>query len=756
MPDFCAAYGCSNRRSLKTRARGITFHLFPKTGKMRRQWELALRRDGFVASDRTLLCSEHFRGEDFDRTGQNVRLKDGVVPSIFNFPSHLQRLVATRSTTTSRRAEDNLPVDLSQDVPLIMCESHMENSVCAATRSIIDTVIHAAVELSFSTDKPCVFEPGPQRTKVAMAEEATRKISSIFYHLLKREIEALETKVELLESQLKTTMENYEGAKQWRENVLSGSPVLFEQTGLVYTLKPLGKLISPSDYISDRTPEPAAAPQMQSTEKADTTVGAVSRKMYKAQNKEPAANKTRKSFKCNVCDKNFGRLFHLQKHMNTHRDQKAFACDQCSRKFCDPGRFEHHLLRHEEKRFTVFKCNVCEKTFKNKLYLRTHELLHTDTRPFICSTCGKAFKTKQYLNAHHTVHNEEKPHKCTDCSQSFRNAFALKCHERIHTGEHPYKCTMCDKAFKLKRSLKLHQSVHSGKIFTCEICGANFTFQQNLKRHHRIHTGERPFKCKICGKSFVQNKLKAHMLIHGATKTFMCDLCGRTFLYNFQLKRHQKQVHEKDKHLRVMRGQSRGRAQSRVPGNRRVIYCRDRTTVDVTPFSCKTCRRSFQDASALQKHELVHLDKKQYSCNLCEKNFFYKATYDYHLRVHSGERPFECDICGKSFIILQALKSHKLQHTGEKPHQCEHCGKAFRVHANYRKHLLIHSGEKPYECEVCRARFRQLTHVKFHMQVHTGERPYSCTTCGLGFSDSRLLKKHNCVLKQSIWTDLSQ
>ncbi|KAJ8007792.1 hypothetical protein DPEC_G00097870 [Dallia pectoralis] len=63
MPDFC-------RLSLKTRAHGIAFHRFPKTGKMRRQWELALSRDGYVAADRTLLCSEHFNSEDFDRTGQ--------------------------------------------------------------------------------------------------------------------------------------------------------------------------------------------------------------------------------------------------------------------------------------------------------------------------------------------------------------------------------------------------------------------------------------------------------------------------------------------------------------------------------------------------------------------------------------------------------------------------------------------------------------------------------------------------------------
>ncbi|XP_041863343.1 THAP domain-containing protein 6-like [Melanotaenia boesemani] len=117
MPDFCAAYGCANHRSLDTRKRGITFHQFPKNGERRRQWEIALRRNDFVASDRALLCSEHFRREDMDRTGQTVRLKDGVVPTLFNFPAHLQRSEATRSTATSRRAEDNLlnPMDLMND-----------------------------------------------------------------------------------------------------------------------------------------------------------------------------------------------------------------------------------------------------------------------------------------------------------------------------------------------------------------------------------------------------------------------------------------------------------------------------------------------------------------------------------------------------------------------------------------------------------------------------------------------------------------
>ena len=60
----------------------LVFLRFPQNAEKKRTWELALRRDGFVASKHSKLCSVHFRSEDFDRTGQTVRLKAGVVPTI--------------------------------------------------------------------------------------------------------------------------------------------------------------------------------------------------------------------------------------------------------------------------------------------------------------------------------------------------------------------------------------------------------------------------------------------------------------------------------------------------------------------------------------------------------------------------------------------------------------------------------------------------------------------------------------------------
>ncbi|XP_052407928.1 THAP domain-containing protein 6-like [Carassius gibelio] len=64
---------------------------FPSDTGLRKQWKVAIRRKGFVVTESSKLCSEHFKPDDFDRMGQIVRLRDGATPSVFNFPCHLQR-----------------------------------------------------------------------------------------------------------------------------------------------------------------------------------------------------------------------------------------------------------------------------------------------------------------------------------------------------------------------------------------------------------------------------------------------------------------------------------------------------------------------------------------------------------------------------------------------------------------------------------------------------------------------------------------
>uniref|UniRef100_A0A3Q1B5M6 THAP-type domain-containing protein n=2 Tax=Amphiprion TaxID=80969 RepID=A0A3Q1B5M6_AMPOC len=82
MPAHCAAYNCTLRRTIETRKLGMTFHWFPKDCGLRRKWEVALRREGFAANDEWVLCSDHFKPDEFDRAGQICRLRPGVIPSV--------------------------------------------------------------------------------------------------------------------------------------------------------------------------------------------------------------------------------------------------------------------------------------------------------------------------------------------------------------------------------------------------------------------------------------------------------------------------------------------------------------------------------------------------------------------------------------------------------------------------------------------------------------------------------------------------
>ncbi|XP_048865577.1 THAP domain-containing protein 2-like [Brienomyrus brachyistius] len=110
MPDFCAAYGCSNQRNDKTKQQGITFHRFPNDKLRRQAWTAALRRKGFEPQSRTVICSCHFKPEDFDRTGQTTRLKEGAIPSVFKFPDHLSKLSSTSGTCrTYKKAATECP-----------------------------------------------------------------------------------------------------------------------------------------------------------------------------------------------------------------------------------------------------------------------------------------------------------------------------------------------------------------------------------------------------------------------------------------------------------------------------------------------------------------------------------------------------------------------------------------------------------------------------------------------------------------------
>ena len=56
MPHYCVAVGCSNTQG-KCK---YSFHRFPTNELRRKQWEAAVRRDGWCSTQYSRICGAHF------------------------------------------------------------------------------------------------------------------------------------------------------------------------------------------------------------------------------------------------------------------------------------------------------------------------------------------------------------------------------------------------------------------------------------------------------------------------------------------------------------------------------------------------------------------------------------------------------------------------------------------------------------------------------------------------------------------------
>ncbi|KFO25303.1 zinc finger protein 394 [Fukomys damarensis] len=198
------------------------------------------------------------------------------------------------------------------------------------------------------------------------------------------------------------------------------------------------------------------------------------------------------------------------------------------------GLFETQRQFCEEK---PYKCDNCEKSFKQRSDLFKHHRVHTGEKPYECQDCGKSFSQSAALIKHQRTHTGEKPYACLQCGECFRQSSHLNRHQRTHAGEKYCKCGETSHSSLFKR-----QRLHNGeRRYKCEECEKSFKQSSDLFKHQRIHTGEKPYGCSFCGKSFSQSAtLIKHRRTHTGEKPYKCLECGRCFRQSTHLIRHQR------------------------------------------------------------------------------------------------------------------------------------------------------------------------------------------------------------------------
>ena len=430
-----------------------------------------------------------------------------------------------------------------------------------------------------------------------------------------------------------------------------------------------------------------------------------------------------KPFVCNICSKAFAQNKHLVEHMKRHdpdyRGARSVECPVCGVSFPGKRPLKKHMkelhLGPEEN-----TCNICNKKFSQKGYLKQHLKIHMGRLQIRCEFCDKGFLTKSDLKRHIVMHTGEKRFKCTLCGLAYAHASGLATHRRRHTGEKPYKCATCGERFFSHHDKMKHTAVHTGeKPYKCDLCGKTFTANASMKEHRRTHTGERPYVCDICNESFsAAGNLRKHKRIHCGDQMEHCSICGKTFSSQKTLAKHM------DMHAQL--------------------------------FKCRICEQNFTTAENLDRHMMSHskdvlmdplADQRQGvvqtahnpAPSLHHMQVPHQSTPD-HLSLaprpppHLIQPSFTSPPVGIPHHLTQpmnpAMAAPPLQHMNSLPKAhsteclCPICGKKLQDKRVLSGHMMTHTGLTPLQCNVCGLMFVSSEDLHMHMMVHTGQKPY--------------------------------
>ncbi|XP_050674974.1 zinc finger protein 782 isoform X2 [Leptidea sinapis] len=190
------------------------------------------------------------------------------------------------------------------------------------------------------------------------------------------------------------------------------------------------------------------------------------------------------------------------------------------------------------------------------------------------------------------------------------------------------ECDHCGKITSSKATMLKHLEIHGDKKYVCMVCGYKTYTVEVMRRHTYTHIDNKPNKCDICDKSYIQRgQLLKHLKKH---EGFFCTYCKEQFNTKPAVIVHE-QLHHRD------------------PEGK--LKC---------PYEDCESIIEFKDEKTLEKHVKRHLTVTQFRCDVCGKRLQSEATMQRHVSTHTLDRPRRCMYCAQARAYVRG--EHLLRH----------------------------------------------------------------------------------------------